>query len=147
MLYFAYDARIAPNEMAHAAPGAEFQFIAHLSEWGLTFPIGGSSWDGGLPSVAPKSGSIVWGTVFAVPADDVDPLNAVESSEQRTASTVEAIDRSGKRHQVVVHRCEAQVNDAHAPSPRYVELMLAGSRHWSLPVGWIASLEEHLRAS
>ncbi len=35
LLYFAYTARIAPQEMSDVAPGAEFQFIAHLPEWGL----------------------------------------------------------------------------------------------------------------
>ncbi len=44
LLYFAYSARIAPDRMAEAAPGAEFQFIAHLPEWGLQFPIDGDGY-------------------------------------------------------------------------------------------------------
>ena len=30
MLYFAYTARIEPSKMAEVAPGATFEFIAHL---------------------------------------------------------------------------------------------------------------------
>jgi gamma-glutamylcyclotransferase (GGCT)/AIG2-like uncharacterized protein YtfP len=147
LLYFAYTARIAPQEMRGVAPGAEFQFIAHLAEWGLEFPIDGNGWNGGLPTVVPTTGSTVWGAVFAVPDDQIDALNAVEGTEHRVVSTVEAIDRTGKRHQVVTHVFDGSNNGRVEPSPAYLRLMLAGSKHWSLPAGWIAGLEEHLEAS
>ena len=35
-------------------------------------------------------------------------------------------------------------NGSRSPSSEYLSLMVAGSRHWNLPVGWIAGLEEHL---
>jgi hypothetical protein len=133
--------------MAEAAPGAEFQFIAHLPEWGLDFPIEDSGWGGCLPAVAPATGSTVWGAVFSVPDGELDALNDVEASEKRVASTVEAMDRFGKRHQVMVHVSGTNGNGSAAPSSRYLEIMLDGSRHWSLPAGWIAGLEEHLEES
>ncbi len=105
MLYFAYTARIAPMQMAEVAPGAEFQFIAHLPHWGLEFPMNNRMWKGALPTVK----------------------------------------REEKRHQVTVHLHEGRRNGTYPPSPEYLELMLSGSRHWSLPAGWIAGLEEHLR--
>jgi len=145
VLYFAYTARIAPMQMAEVAPGAEFQFIAHLPQWGLEFPMKNRTWKGGLPTVKREEGSTVWGAVFAVPDEDFHSLDAVETSEKRTATTVEAMDRTGKRHQVTVHLHEGRRNGTYPPSPEYLELMLSGSRHWSLPAGWIAGLEEHLR--
>lgn len=145
LLYFAYTARIAPDQMAEVAPSAEFQFIAHLPQWGLDFPMSNRTWKGGLPTVKPEEGSTVWGAVFSVPEEDFDTLDQVESGEKRTAATVEAMDRTGKRHQVTVHLHKGKRNGSYAPSPEYLELMLSGSRHWSLPAGWIAGLEEHLR--
>lgn len=126
------------------APGAEFRFIAHLPEWGLDFPIAGNGWSGGLPTVRPASGSTVWGAVFDVPDDEFPALDAAEEAEARSATTVEAMDRTGKRHQVVVHRYDGNGQPL-PPSPEYLSIMLAGSRHWQLPAGWIAGLEEHLR--
>ena len=146
LLYFAYTARIAPDEMATVAPGAEFQFIAHLPQWGLDFPMKNRTWNGGLPTVKPEEGSTVWGAVFSVPDEDFDSLDAVETSEKRKATTVEAMDRTGKRHQVTVHMHEGRRNGSYPPSPEYLQIMLSGSRHWSLPAGWIAGLEEHLRS-
>lgn len=132
--------------MAAAAPGAEFQFIAHLPEWTLEFPIDDTEWGGALPSVQPAEGNTVWGAVFSVPDNEAASLDAVETAEQRVASTVEAMDRTGKRHRVTVHRAPTNGNGSHRPSPDYLRLMVEGSRHWSLPVGWIAGLEEHLQS-
>lgn len=144
MLYFAYTARIEPSKMAEVSPGAAFAFIAHLLDWGLEFPISGNGWKGGLPSVRPNEGDTVWGAVFTVPEDESAALDAAESAEQRQRHTVEAIDRTGGRHQVVTHRAPRNGTSQLRPAPDYVELMLDGSRHWELPVGWIVRLEDHL---
>ena len=130
--------------MSEVAPGAEFQFIAHLPHWGLEFPIAGNGWGGALPTVRPDETSTVWGAVFKVPDREAAALHAVENQEGRAATTVEAMDRMGKRHQVVTHRYSSEDGTGASPSPEYLRLMLSGSRHWSLPAGWIAGLEEHL---
>ncbi|MGI9611160.1 MAG: gamma-glutamylcyclotransferase [Acidimicrobiia bacterium] len=147
LLYFAYTARISPVQMQTVAPGAEFQFIAHLPEWELDFPIFDDAWNGQLPSARQTAGSTVWGAVFEVPDGDVDTLDDAERGEQRDPVTVEAMDRTGRRHQVTVYLAEgtaASNGNGHRPSSEYLRVMLDGSRHWSLPAGWIAGLEEHL---
>ena len=80
LLYFAYTARIEPSKMAEVSPGAAFEFIAHLSDWTLEFPISGNGWNGGLPSVRPNEGDTVWGAVFTVPEDEALALDSVESA-------------------------------------------------------------------
>jgi hypothetical protein len=146
LLYFAYTARISPDRMAEVSPRAEFEFIAHLPEWGLAFPIDGNGWGGALPSASPTPGSTVWGAVYAVPDEDLAALNEVEGAEGRTMTTVEAMDRTGHRHTVVTHLAASGASDTDAaPSTTYVGVMLRGSRHWSLPAGWIAGLEEFVQ--
>ncbi|HHC07606.1 MAG TPA: gamma-glutamylcyclotransferase [Actinobacteria bacterium] len=144
MLYFAYTARIAPAQMAEVAPGAEFRFIAHLPQWTITFPIYDEEWNGGLPSVEPADGQTVWGAVFEIPDVELEALHAAEAAEQRVPVTTEAMDRMGKRHEVLLHRHDGSGDGEYAPSGPYLGLMVAGSRHWELPIGWIAGLEEHL---
>ena len=149
LLDFAYTARIAPDRMAEVSPNARFEFIAHLPEWGLEFPIDGNGWGGSLPSAAPASGSTVWGAVYSVPDTDRDKLDSVERDEGRVATSVIAMDRMGRRHRVVTHLADSSDSNgsaSHQPSSQYVTIMLYGSRHWSLPAGWIAGLEEHLGA-
>lgn len=144
MLYFAYTARIEPSMMAEVAPGATFQFIAHLLDWGLEFSINGNGWNGGLPSLSPVEGNTVWGAVYAVPDEEMNALDGIESEEMRHRHRVEATDRVGRRHRVDTHRATANGAALLRPAPGYVSLMLDGSRHWELPAGWIARLEDHL---
>jgi hypothetical protein len=137
--------------MTEVAPHAQFQFIAHLPEWGLEFPIANDSWGGALPAVRPEVGSTVWGAVYEISATDLIGLNEVEAAEQRTAQSVEAMDRNGRRHQVLVHLLDGEAstngNGSSRPSAEYLRLMVDGSKHWSLPFGWIAGLEEHIESA
>jgi len=134
--------------MKLTAPEAEFQFIAHLPEFGLDFPIASDDWGGSLPAVQPEPGSTVWGAVYDVPKKDLTAIDEIEANEQRSAQTVEAMDRSGKRHKVLVHLLDgtATTNGNGRPSAEYLRLMVSGSKHWNLPFGWIAGLEEHLES-
>lgn len=130
--------------MADVAPGATFEFVAHLHEWAMEFPISGNGWKGGLPTVNPNQGDTVWGAVFTVPSNEMAALDAVESEEHRQRDIVEAIDRTRGRHQVATHRASDIGTKPLHPAPDCVALMLAGSRHWELPAGWIVRLEDHL---
>lgn len=132
--------------MAQTAPGAEFRFIAHLPQHRLEWSIADGAWGGGLPSVIPNPTGTVWGAVFSVPDREFPALDAVERTEGRSVTKVQATDRNGKRHDVTLHvgSTPDNGNGHHQPSAAYVALMLDGSRHWSLPAGWIAGLEEHL---
>ena len=125
-------------------PGATFEFVAHLQEWALEFPISGNGWNGGLPTVNPSQSDTVWGAVFTVPDDEIAALDAIEAEEQRHRDAIQAIDRTGGRHQVATHRANDIGTKPLHPAPDYVALMLAGSRHWELPAGWILRLEDHL---
>lgn len=142
VLYFAYDANISPARLAALAPGAEFRFIAHLPEWKMEYNIRNGS--GGLPSVSPAPGNTVWGAVFSVPNGELAKIDAAEAAEGRKRTTTQAMDREGKRHDVVTHVADKITRKPLTPEPKYVRLMVDGCRHWKLPAGWVASLEEHL---
>ena len=141
LLYFAYDANIDPSRLAEVAPEAEFRFIAHLPEWRLTFPI--PNGDGGLPSVHPEAGNAFWGAVFSSADNELAAVNDREAGEGRGPRTAHAMDREGRRLEVVVHVCESE-NGEFRPERSSLELMVSGGRHWHLPAGWVANLEEHL---
>lgn len=92
----------------------------------------------------------MWGAVYEIGKADLAALDLLENAEQRTSQTVEAMDRTGRRHQVIVHLVDnapsTNGNGSGEPSADYLALMVSGSRHWSLPAGWIAGLEEHLES-
>ena len=143
MLYFAYTSLIAPGQMSDAAPDAEFQFVAHLPETKLIFPYKNGDWKGALPSVLPEPGNTVWGAVFDIPEEQMSGLDVAEKEQGRTRATMSAMDRSGKRHEVQVHVHEPNGKKEYKPSANYMKIVVEGGRHWQLPAGWIAGLEEY----
>ena len=142
VLYFAYDANIDPDRITGLAPGATFEFIAHLPEWKMEFSI--LNGDGGLPNVRPLPGNTVWGAIFSVPDAELPAIDDQEAAEGRVRTTTQAMDREGRRHDVVTHVSGDSAEADHQPEPGYLQLMVRGGRHWKLPTGWVASLEEHL---
>lgn len=142
VLYFAYDANIEPHRLADIAPGASFQFIAHLPEWKMEFTILNGA--GGLPNVRPLPGNTVWGAIFSVDEADLAALDTHEADEGRIPAKIQAMDREGRRHNVVTHVANGTNGNQLDPERPYLELMVAGGRHWNLPMGWVASLEERL---
>ncbi|MDH3470602.1 MAG: gamma-glutamylcyclotransferase, partial [Acidimicrobiia bacterium] len=141
LLYFAYTSLIEPSKLDEVAPGAEFAFIAHLPEWGLGFPY--KNGGGGLPSAAPEPGATVWGAVFELSRPQMKAIDQAEKKEGRKPATVEVMDRGGRRHDVTAHLHETN-GKKYKPDAAYLRSMVRGSKHWQLPVGWIAGLEEHL---
>lgn len=144
-LYFSYTALMSPYRLRDVAPGADFQFIAHLPETRLIFPYELEAGSGSLPSVRPEPGNTVWGAMFAVTDEDLDAISSAELLELRAVTyDFKAVDREGKRHSVVTH-VHADLADRVAhPSKKYMGQIVLGARHWKLPTGWIAGLEEHM---
>jgi gamma-glutamylcyclotransferase len=142
VFYFAYDANIDPDRIVGLAPGATFEFIAHLPEWKMEFSILNGA--GGLPSVRPLPGNTVWGAIFSIPEKELSAIDAQEADEGRVRTTTQAMDREGRRHDVVTHVAATADGDGFEPEQGYLALMVRGGRHWKLPTGWVASLEEHL---
>lgn len=112
----------------------------------MSFPIEDSTWEGGLPSVHPEEGSTVWGAVFSIAPADLDRLNEAEALEGRAPiETFKAVDREGHSHEIITHAdARARNGGDHAPSRAYMEMVVDGAKHWGLPTGWVAGLEEYL---
>ena len=72
-------------------------------------------------------------------------MSAVESSEGRSPSNdFKAVDRAGRSHPVVTHVASGDTDNEHTPSREYMEMVVSGARHWDLPTGWVAGLEEYV---
>ena len=138
-LYFAYGSFLDPDRISGVAPGADFKFIAHYPETKLDFVANGSI--GAMPTLIRDPGHTVWGGVFEIPDDEVEALIAAEESEGRSPGfDHKAVDREGKKHDCLAFVASGQPSDEHLPSPDYLELMIRGARHWSLPAGWVMGL-------
>jgi gamma-glutamylcyclotransferase (GGCT)/AIG2-like uncharacterized protein YtfP len=140
-LYFAYGSLLDPDRIQQAAPGSRFLFIAHYPETRLDFVANEES--GAVPTLTKESGHTVWGGVFEIPEDELDSLTRAEAAEGRTPGfDSKAVDREGNKHDCLTFVAVGEVNGDPRPSPEYLQSMINGARHWSLPAGWVMGLED-----
>lgn len=140
-LYFAYGSLLDPDKMKQAAPGSQFLFTAHYPETKLDFAA--SKENGVVPTLTKMSGHTVWGGVFEIPDEDVKSLTRAERAQGREPGfDLKAVDREGNKHDCLTFVATGDVNGDNRPSPEYLEAMVNGARHWSLPAGWVMGLED-----
>lgn len=140
-LYFAYASLLDPDLIGHVAPGARFLFTAHYPETKLGFVP--SPVVEGLPTLVRAPGHTVWGGVFEIPADEVDALIEAERSEGRVPGfDHRAVDREGNKHDCLAFVAPGDFNGDHKPPAKYLDAMIRGAKHWSLPAGWVMGLED-----
>jgi cation transport regulator ChaC len=140
-LYFAYGSLLDPDKMKQASPGSKFLFIAHYPETRLDFVA--SDENGAVPTLTRESGHTVWGGVFEIPDDEVESLTHAEEAEGRKPGfDLKAVDREGNKHDCLTFVAIGDVNGDHRPNEEYLESMISGARHWSLPAGWVMGLED-----
>jgi hypothetical protein len=140
-LFFAYDATLDPDRMAELAPGARFLFTAHYPETRLAFVMTESG--RALPTLNRDPGHTVWGGVFEIPGPQVVSLIQSGIEEGRIQGYDQrAVDREGNKYDCLTFVTEGETNGEHHPSPEYLEAMIRGAKHWSLPAGWVLGLED-----
>ncbi len=140
-LYFAYGSLLDPDRISKAAPGSEFLFTAHYPETRLRFAA--SDENGAVPTLIRESGHTVWGGVFEIPDEQVDSLIRAEKAEgRRPGFDQKAVDREGNKHDCLTFIADGETNGDFRPDPDYLEAMINGARHWSLPAGWVMGLED-----
>ncbi len=140
-LYFAYTALLDPDRITAASPGATFRFTAHYPETRLEFVD--TAQHGAVPTLVSESGHTVWGAVFEIPEGEVESLTDAEESEGRVAAwSDKAVDREGNKHDCLTFVAKESPNGARGPDGEYLDAMVRGARHWSLPAGWVLGLED-----
>lgn len=123
------------------APGAKFLFTAHYPETRLAFVENGS--EGATATLTHDPAHTVWGGVFEIPSDEVDALVAAEAREGKIPGfDYKAVDREGNKHDCLVFVAAGSSDADLLPTPEYLETMIKGARHWSLPAGWVMGLED-----
>ena len=137
MLYFTYSAMLDPVLLSSVAPNAKFLHIAHLPEAKLIFPTAD-----GRPSIRLANGNTVCGAVFEVSAKETAAVEKAEAAEGRAPRRdLRAVDRAGNKYEVVTF-CHTGPEGEFNPDSKYMEQVVRGARHWSLPAGWVAGLED-----
>ena len=140
-LYFAYASFLDPDRIGEVAPGAKFLFTAHYPETRLGFVHFGPN--RATATLTRDPAHTVWGGVFEIPDDQVDALVSAEAHEGRSPGfDHKAVDREGNKYDCLAFVATGSPDDDHLPTADYLDSMIRGARHWSLPAGWVMGLED-----
>lgn len=135
MLTFLYDAHLSPDRLIGVVPGAEFLCAAHLPDTRI------ENVDA-TPTVAPAEGETVWGAVFSIPEGELTKLDSSQAEDGRIRQNgFRPIDRDGNVHDAVTYVASRAAAPA-GTARDHLTAMVEGGRHWGLPPGWVAGLEE-----
>ena len=139
-LYFAYASFLDPDRIGEVAPGAKFLFTAHYPETKLGFVHSGTN--RATATLTRDPAHTVWGGVFEIPDDQVEALVSAEANEGRSPGfDHKAVDREGNKYDCLAFVAAGSPDD-YLPTTEYLDSMIRGARHWSLPAGWVMGLED-----
>ena len=140
-LYFAYASFLDPDRIGEVAPGAKFLFTAHYPETKLGFVHSGTN--RATATLTRDPAHTVSGGVFEIPDDQVEALVSAEAHEGRSPGfDHKAVDREGNKYDCLAFVAAGSPDDDHLPTTEYLDSMIRGARHWSLPAGWVMGLED-----
>ncbi|HVP39071.1 MAG TPA: gamma-glutamylcyclotransferase family protein [Candidatus Saccharimonadales bacterium] len=149
VLYFAYGSNLDWAQMQRRCPDAQFRCVAKLPDHRLIFPRTSDRWQGGgVASVTPDSGQVVWGVVYEITPADLDSLDGFEgcqpgaSDNNYNRETIRVYDRGRMKKPLDVQVYRAVPQGQHfAPSAAYMKALLDGADHWKLPELYIEDLK------
>lgn len=162
--YFAYGVALDGEHMAewcrehgYGAPSLEDATPAVLDDHELVLTVPSRYWLGGVGTIVPKPGSVVYGVLFLLPDDQADTIRAKEgvASGLYREVDVEVRNYTPGEGEVTIQLMSASAfaaAEGRAPamppvaSQRWVETVVRGARAHDLPELWVAELKRKGRS-
>jgi len=151
VLSFSYGSHLDPDLMKARCPEHHVVGMAALHEYRLVFPLYSQDWGGGVASVQPHHGDMVWGIVFDLNGPDLASLDADQGYRgpgdqhnvyDRELLTVELIrpDDASVPRRLRAYVYVARPSNPSPPTTPYLEIVVRGARHHRLPDDYVAAL-------
>ncbi len=137
VLYFAYGSNMLSECLRSRITSMKTVGRASLKDRKMVFNK--CSKDGsGKANIIESPGSVTWGVLYEVDAQDLDTLDRIEGGYERVAVRVQK--PNGNVVEAVTYVFEDLTNDLR-PYRWYKKLLLSGAREHNLPQDYIAYLE------
>ncbi|MCD6118567.1 gamma-glutamylcyclotransferase [bacterium] len=135
MLYFAYGANLSKDLIQERCPGVKPVAAAQLKDFELRFVGHSTRWNGGVSTIAPAPGRVVFGALYEISHEHEMALDEVEGVPTFYSKDVVVID--GKPALVYVCR----VTRPAPPSKAYIDAIRQGYVDWGHPVAKLDVIE------
>jgi len=75
ILYFAFGSNLCKERININCPSAEFQCVAKLEDYELSFFGHSNMWHGAAASIVTSAGACCWGVVWSISTDELTALD------------------------------------------------------------------------
>ena len=144
MLYFAYGSNMDRTQMRERCAGAQLLCKAMLPDYELQFTRTSKKLNGGVADILPAQGTIVWGVVYHLEAEDRDRLDKKEGvpvgAYRHESITVLADGDLGRRLKVFTYVVCSKESPRPKPTTAYLERLFTGAEDGQLPASYIELL-------
>lgn len=149
MLYFAYGSNMDGMQMRERCPQSRFLCIGSLAGHALCFPRFSARRKGGVASITPRTGAVVWGIVYELSEVDLARLDGFEGHVPGRQERLNAYGRQlieirphsgGGPLACWTYVAQVQSGGPFLANPAYMRHLLAGAAQWGLPDDYVAAL-------
>lgn len=140
VLYFAYGSNMLSEHLRSRI--TFLNVVGRASLKGKRMVFNKRSKDGsGKANLVESPGSVTWGVLYEINAQDLETLDRIEGGYERVAVRVRKL--NGSEVEAVTYISEDLTNDSR-PYEWYRNLLLSGAREHDLPQDYIAYVEGDL---
>jgi cation transport regulator ChaC len=144
MLYFGYGSNMDWDRFASRCPSAQFLFKAALPDHQLAFTRLSRKNQCGTADILPLPGSVVWGVVYHMEAEDRPGLDRPEGvligAYRPENITVLAEGDASRPVRVFTYVVNQKQLPRPLPSRAYMDLLIQGAMRWRLPEAYLQQL-------
>lgn len=143
VLHFGYGSNMSEDYMKQYTPGLKYVMNARLPNFEIQFRKYSDNMKGGISSIIPKPGGMIYGVLYTIPKKEMEELDILEDVPLGiyARETFQVLGEDGKWYAADLYRV-TEPKGPFAPAKQYLDLMIAGATEHGINAEWIATLKK-----
>lgn len=143
VLHFGYGSNMSEAYMKQYTPGLKYLMNAQLPNFEIQFRKYSDNMQGGISSIIPKPGGMIYGVLYYIPKREMEELDILEDVPLGiyNRETFQVLGEDDKWYAADLYRV-AEPKGPFEPASQYLDLMIAGGKEHNINPEWIATLEK-----
>ena len=143
VLHFGYGSNLSEAYMKKYTPGLKYVMNAQLPNFEIQFRKYSTDMKGGISSIIPKPGGMIYGVLYTIPKKEIEALDILEDVPLGIyrRDTFNVLGDDGKWHEADLYRVVTP-KGPYKPAKKYLDLMIAGAKEHNLNADWQHKLQK-----
>lgn len=143
VLHFGYGSNMSEEYMKQYTPSLKYVMNARLPNFEIQFRKYSDNMKGGISSIIPKPGGMIFGVLYYIPKIEMDELDILEDVPLGiyARETFQVLGEDGNWYAADLYRV-TEPKGPFTPAKQYLDLMIAGATEHDIDPEWLATLKE-----